>query len=78
VYRKDTLNAFSKADPANGEGFVDSTSLAGNDDPGKYLDTLLVSFLNPSVYPDTVAYLEVVAIRFNLLLRDFVNDGIHF
>ena len=76
--RENPLHAFAKGDAAHSECLMDTTSLAGNDDPGKDLDTLLVPFLDPGVYADTVAHLEMVAVRLQLLLRDFVNNGIHF
>ena len=59
---KHPFHTFAKADPTNGEAFMDSASLSANDDPGKYLDTLLVAFPYPSVYPDPVADLELAPV----------------
>ena len=73
VERENAFYAFAVRDPAHGDGFRDSGAFAGNDGPGKNLDTFLAAFLDPVMDADGIADIKIrMRILLYLLLFDFI------
>jgi hypothetical protein len=77
VERENALDTFAVGNTANGKCFVQTATLATNHDPGKDLNSLLISLDDASVHANTVADLEGRAVAFLLLFFDNIENAVH-
>lgn len=74
---EDALDTFAVRDFTNGERLVETTSALGDDESGKYLNTLFFTFANEAVNFYGVTYVEFGGVFFELFGFDFGNEVAH-
>jgi hypothetical protein len=75
VYGEYAFDAFAVTDAANGEVRIQAGALAADDDAAIYLNALLVTFDDPAMNLDRIAYAKLRDILLELLPLDFVNHA---
>ncbi len=63
-----TFDTFISDYAANGESFIDSTTLAADSGAAEYLNTCFFTFLDPAVNLYGIAYLEIRDLLFKALI----------